>query len=603
LAPSSYLHGIGGSALLLLVLFTTACASRPEKTSPTVPIPTPATFKAIDEQTLADQPAETQATFRAAYGEGAAEAWNLAHNQAALQIMDARAILQASPNPVSTRAWAGTTTITFATGSDAAGQVFVSINGGPEKLFATASIGSQEADWIWRGSTYEFRLYGGTHREQLLRSLTVTRANTVAATLGPGSAVMPIVLLVAGLVARWTSRPRLATLLTATFAVMTTALVLWVVLSAEPRTLGQQPFPDSHEYADAARHLAAGDGYVTTVHDNLAQPPRYPPGLSLVLVPFAVFGGTYPGSILAATHWLGVVYVLGAAATAWLVGGPIAAGLAAALVGTAPFAIESASLVMADALVTAITVLVAGLLQRRTLAPAAVAAVLTGVLALLRLSALAAVPALVLALPKGRLRRAAAYLVPGIVALAVFQWTAFGSPLRTGYDYWLPNLRMFDAEYALRRPMGDTPTMVGDMLNGQLLGWLCPCPDEGGPLTRLPNVAFYPAVIFGPFWIFAPPLVGLVGFVYALLHWREPAARFSVWLTLLTCSVLAVYVFQAARLAAAPAVLLAVYAAVAAARWLEHGARSAPGQCRSALATAPDTPATCRAASARKRPD
>jgi hypothetical protein len=574
------------------VLSTTACTGRPGQSSPTLPIATPATFKAIDEQTLADQPADTQATFRAAYGERAAEAWNLAHNQATLQIMDARAVLRASPNPVSTPAWAGTTTITFATGSDAAGQVFVSINGGPEKLFATASMGSQQADWIWRGSTYEFRLYGGTHRERLLRSLTVTRANTVAATLGPSSAVIPVLLLVAGLVAGWTSRPRLATLLTATFAVMTTALVVWVVLSTEPRTLDQQPFPDSHEYADAARHLAAGDGYVTTVHDNLAQPPRYPPGFSLVLVPFAAFGGAYPGSILGATRWLGVVYVLAPAATAWLVGGPIAAGLAAALVGTAPFAIESASLVMADALVTAMTVLVPGLLQRRRFAPAAVAALLTGALGLLRLSALAAVPALVLSLPNGLLRRAAAFLLPGIVVLAVFQWTTFGSPLRTGYDYWLPNLRMFGAEYALRRPLGDTPTMVGDMLNGQLLGWLCPCPDEGGPLTRLPNVAFYPAVIFGPLWIFAPPLVGLFGFVYALLHRREPAARFAVWLTILTCSVLAVYVFQAARLAAAPAVLLAVYAAVAAARWLEHGAHAAPGRCRSSSATARDTPAT-----------
>ena len=479
-------------------------------------------------------------------------------------------MLLADPNPVSTAAWAGATAITFATGGDAAGQVFVSINGGPEKLFATASSGAQRSDWIWRGSTYEFRLYAGTHREHLLRTLSVTRANNVVTTLGPISAVIPILLLAAGVAARWTSRPQLATLLTVSFAIVTTALVLSVVLATEPRTLDDQPFPDAHEYADAARHLAAGQGYVTTVHDNLPQPPRYPPGFSSVLVPFAAFGGSYPGSILGVTHWLGGVYVLAAAATAWRLGGPIAGGLAAALVGTAPFAIESASLVMADALVTAMTVLVAALLPRRTAAPAAVAALLAGVLGLLRLSALAAVPALLLALPAGVHRRAAVYVLPGIVALAVFQWATFGSPLRTGYDYWLPNLTTFDAAYALQRPMGDTPTMVGDMLSGRLLEWLCPCPDEGGPLTQLPNVLLYPSVIFGPFWVFAPPLVGLIGFVYALGHWREPAARFTVWLTILTCSLLSVYVFQAARLAAAPAVLLAVYAAAAAARWLEQ---------------------------------
>ena len=75
-------------------------------------------------------------------------------------------------------------------------------------------------------------------------------------------------------------------------------------------------------------------------------------------------------------------------------------------------------------------------------------------------------------------------------------------------------------------------------------------PAEGGPLTQLPNVLFVPAVVFGPFWVFAPLLVGLFGFMYAVLHWREPAARFTVWLTLLTWAVLTVYVYQAARLAA-----------------------------------------------------
>jgi 4-amino-4-deoxy-L-arabinose transferase-like glycosyltransferase len=113
--------------------------------------------------------------------------------------------------------------------------------------------------------------------------------------------------------------------------------------------------------------------------------------------------------------------------------------------------------------------------------------------------------------------------------------------------------------------------MVGDALDGQLLkGLLCPCPTDDGPLSQLPNLLFYPAVVLGPLWIFAPPLVGLVGLLYAGWHWREPAARFSLWLVLLTCGLLSAYVFQAARLAAAPAVLLALYAAVMAGRWLDQ---------------------------------
>jgi hypothetical protein len=218
-------------------------------------------------------------------------------------------------------------------------------------------------------------------------------------------------------------------------------------------------------------------------------------------------------------------------------------------------------------------VVLAGLLQRRTAGPSAAAAAIAGGLALLRLSAAVAIPALLAALPVSVLRRVAIFVVPGIIALGAFQWATFGSPLRTGYDYWLPDLKMFAVGYALERPMGDGPTMVGDALNGQLLGWLCPCEGEGGPLTQLPNVVFYPAVVFGPFWVFAPPLVGLFGFVYAVLHWREPAARFTVWLTLLTLGVLTVYVYQAARLAAAPAALLAIYAAVATARWLDRSSR------------------------------
>jgi hypothetical protein len=229
---------------------------------------------------------------------------------------------------------------------------------------------------------------------------------------------------------------------------------------------------------------------------------------------------------------------------------------------------------MSDALVAAVTVVMAALLQRRT---AWLAALLAGGLVLVRLSAALAIPAVVLAgLACLRARgsaRLGLFVLPGLIALAIFQWSTFGSPLRTGYDYWLPDLREFDLRYLLQRPMGDTPTMVGDALNGRLLSWLCPCADDGGPLTQLPNVLFYPAVVFGPFWLFAPPLVGVLGLVHAVRHWHEPAARFSVWLALISVVLMSVYVFQAARLVAAPAVLLAVYACVAVGRWVDGGLR------------------------------
>jgi hypothetical protein len=482
-----------------------------------------------------------------------------------------RAWLSATPNPVDTREWAGTTTISFDTGGGGVvGQVYVSINGGPEKTFATASGGSQDAEWIWRGSTYEFRLYAGKNREQLLRTVSVSRTNEVASRLGPLSAIVPLVLLGAGVAAGLASKPSLARPLLVAFAAVTMGLVIWLVFTTPPRAMDQQPFPDSFEYADAARHLAAGEGYITTVHDDRAQPPRYPPGLSLLLVPFAAAGGSFPTSVLSASPLLGSLYVVAAAATAWLIGGPIAAGLAAALVGTAPFAVEAGSLLMSDALVAALTVVVAGLLQRRWFKAAAL---LSGGLVLMRLSAIVAIPSMILAVPASMRLRVVAYALPGVVLMGLFQAATFGSPIRTGYDYWLPNLRTFDAAYAFQRPMGDPPMLVGDMFSGRLLDGLCPCPEDGGPLAQLPNVLFYPAVVFGPFWIFAPPVVALLGLVYAAIHWREPAARFTVALTLFTLALLTFYVFQAARLAAAPAVLGAVYAAVAASRFLEGAGR------------------------------
>ncbi len=230
------------------MVIASGCTRQAEPSRPSAP--TPSRFKALDEQTLADQSPDTQATFRAAHENRAAEEWISGHNRQLLEGLAGKAVLSASPNPVSTRASAGTTTIQFA--------------------------------------------MAGTHREQLLRTVTVTRANDVAATLWPVPAIIALVLLAGGLVAGACSRPRPARLLKVSWAVVATALVVWLALTTVARPLDQQPFPDSHEYADAARHLAAGDGYVTTVHGDGPRPPRYPPGFSLALVPFAASARATP---------------------------------------------------------------------------------------------------------------------------------------------------------------------------------------------------------------------------------------------------------------------------------------------------------------------
>jgi hypothetical protein len=84
------------------------------------------------------------------------------------------ATITASPNPVTTGEGPGTTAITWNTGDGATGQVYVSEDGGPERLFADGSTGSAPAAWIQAGKTFEFRLYAGTEHAKVLAKTQVT---------------------------------------------------------------------------------------------------------------------------------------------------------------------------------------------------------------------------------------------------------------------------------------------------------------------------------------------------------------------------------------------------------------------------------------------
>ena len=84
------------------------------------------------------------------------------------------ATITASPNPVTTGEGSGTTTITWNTGDSATGQVYVSEDGGPEKLWAEGPTGSGPVTWIQAGKTFEFRLYAGTEHAKVLAKTEVT---------------------------------------------------------------------------------------------------------------------------------------------------------------------------------------------------------------------------------------------------------------------------------------------------------------------------------------------------------------------------------------------------------------------------------------------
>ena len=86
-----------------------------------------------------------------------------------------RVSLSATPNPVPAGLEQGTTTLTWDTGGEAAGQVYVSKDGESEELVSAGRSGSETVSWIAAGSKYEFRLYAGLERRRLLESVTVER--------------------------------------------------------------------------------------------------------------------------------------------------------------------------------------------------------------------------------------------------------------------------------------------------------------------------------------------------------------------------------------------------------------------------------------------
>lgn len=99
------------------------------------------------------------------------------HDERAFCLLERkRPTLSASPNPVPAGKDLGKTTVSWDTTDGSIGKVYVSKDGGEESLFTDSRRGTAVADWIQRGSTYEFRLYDSDHTE-LLASVTVTTDN------------------------------------------------------------------------------------------------------------------------------------------------------------------------------------------------------------------------------------------------------------------------------------------------------------------------------------------------------------------------------------------------------------------------------------------
>jgi len=492
--------------------------------------------------------------------------------------------ISATPNPVPAGAGQGITRINWQTGDGSPGEVRVVVAGEPAKLFARGAEGSQEADWITNGSTCEFRLYSGLEPGALLASVEVTGSAEMprVSALAPlsykrissprlASFVFIILLFAAIYYAKRVGKNRLAESLSVTVVAFAFIFALLSVFIVEPRPLADQPFPDAHELSDAARQLASGNGYVTYVYLNEPHPPRSPPGFPLLLTPFVTFGGEFPASVQTSAKLFAALYVLAAVFAAWRIDGRFAAAIVAGIIGVSPFARTYASLVMSDAFAAGMTVLFIPLLHRLSMRRVALAGMLAGALIAVRLPMALNLAALLIVLPSWTYRRnLILFALPFVAALGLYNSVTFGSPLRTGYSYWMPELKNFAWSYGVALlPNRDGPWVVADALNGLLWQWVCPC-SIGGPQAALPNILFYPAILLGTFWIFAPPFVTLLGLVYVWTERRETATKFTLWLTLMSLMLYTFYFHQGTRFMAAPATLLLIYAAVAGARCAER---------------------------------
>jgi hypothetical protein len=479
-----------------------------------------------------------------------------------------RPMLQASPNPVPDGTRPGRTTVTWDTGDGSTGEVYVSFNGGPEVLFGRGAVGNQDAPWINADSSYDFSLFDAQHKSRLV-SLEVSANPPRAQTLVVLMFGVSLVVVLGCLCARGNSDAPVPRRLIALCAVSMTITALAPILSREARPLDQQPAPDALEYADAARQMASGKGYVTYVHDSdtwpddgQARAPRYPPGFSLALLPFVAVGND-PEIVLFASKWFAALYVIAAVVAAWALRGPVAGLLVAGLTGISSFGHQSAALLLSDALAAGLTVLLVPLVAMPSSTRIAIAGFLAGALVLIRLNMLVNLAALALALRGKARHHALLFAMPPIAALLLYQWLTFGSPFKTGYSYWLPGVSLFSLSSAVATPPGgEGPLLFSDVLHGKLMRWTCPCP-PGGSQAALPNIVFYPTVLLGLFWIFSPPLLPLIGAIYLWRHRREAPAGFAMWVIILTFTLHLFYFYQAVRFMAPPATLLTIFAGIA----------------------------------------
>jgi len=360
---------------------------------------------------------------------------------------------------------------------------------------------------------------------------------------------------------------------------------------SRPVALRDQPFPDAPTYADTAFHLANGKGFGTVVNQGARPQPttqrigpsRYPPGFPLALAPFIVLGRNNPTSAQTGARWAAGLLVVALFLMSFVLGGPGAAAIASVVSFFSPFALKSSQLVLSDALGAALTLFVVtgvalawreGAWERRRALMLALAGALAAFAVSVRYSALGLLASVAITARKRRFLAAIAIgAAPVMALLFAYQWTQFGSPVRTGYNLYLPNLVEFSPKYVLARtPQGERKFIFNDKLDGALMRWTCPC-DRYGPMGTASNAVFYPATLLGLYWVFYPPLFSLLGIWEIVRRRSAPAGQLGALVVVTNMLLLLGYFYQGGRLVAPAAYVLLAFSAAGLARLLALGGR------------------------------
>jgi 4-amino-4-deoxy-L-arabinose transferase-like glycosyltransferase len=381
---------------------------------------------------------------------------------------------------------------------------------------------------------------------------------------------------------------RRTSLLATAVSLVALVLALAPLARSRPVPLLIQPFPDAPTYADTAYQIANGNGFGTVIDERLApeqqpatksiRPSRYPPAYPLVLALFVRIGDNDPSSAQTGARWTAALLVVSLFLASFVLGGPAAATIAALVTFFSPFAEKSSRLVMSDAFGAALVLLAVaaiGLAWRSAArepfhtARYAIAGFLAAYAVFVRVSAAGILAAAVLAARRRRLVAAVALgALPVLTFLGAYQWTEFGSPLRSGYHHYHPQLDAFSPGFVLAgSPTSERQFIFPDKLDGALMRWTCPC-DQYGPMGKASNAVFYPAVLLGVYWVFSPPLFTLLGLWELVRRRSSPVGKFAALVVVTNVGLFLAYYYQGARLVAPAAYVLVAFSAAGGARLL-----------------------------------